>query len=222
MKFPKLVIFDMDGLIFDSERLYRYFLRLVMNDFGYDLTDAVYADTLGLTDEATKEKMFHIFGSNFEYQKIYSLAREKMMVSIDEKGLPIKKGIENLLNYLQENKISCCVASSTKRSDVLYFLIKCNLINYFDFFVCGDEVKNSKPKPDIFLKACTISDVAPEEALVLEDSENGLLAAISGNIPVICIPDLVVPRREILNRVVVTLSDADEVIIILEKTKVSL
>lgn len=214
----KLIIFDMDGLIFDSEKLYMHFLQQVMIIYNYEFTNEQYINTLGLNDAATKIKMHELFGLAFEHQKIYSEAKQEMMLYVERENIPVKDGIIKLLNFLKKNNLKCCVASSTNRDDVLYLLKKAKIDQYFDFVVGGDEVKNSKPDPEIFLKACHKAHVKPTEAIVLEDSPNGLLAAINANISPICIPDLVLPPQEIASKCLAIVKNAKEVINIIKKS----
>ena len=104
------------------------------------------------------------------------------------------------------------MASSTKYDIVTEYLRLANLDNYFSFVIGGDQVPRSKPNPDIFLAACQQAGIRPEAALVLEDSENGILAASNGNIPVVCIPDLKVPSEETAKKTAAIVSTAADVI----------
>ncbi|MDD3107175.1 MAG: HAD family phosphatase [Bacilli bacterium] len=214
----KLIIFDMDGVIFDSEKLYLRFLRLAMARCHYNLTKQQYISTLGLTEAATKIKMQELFGLDFNYDKIYSDAKQEMMKYIEKKGIPIKEGIINLLDYLIRNHFLVAIASSTDKNTIQYYLQKANLMNYFPIIVGGDDVVYSKPNPEIFLKACSKANVNSDEAIVIEDSPNGLLAAINATIPAICIPDLKFPPKEIVNQCLAILKNANEVIDIIKRT----
>ena len=104
------------------------------------------------------------------------------------------------------------MASSTKHDIVTEYLRLANLDNYFTFVIGGDQVPRSKPNPDIFLAACQQAGIRPEAALVLEDSENGILAASNGNIPVVCIPDLKLPSEGIAKKTAAIVSTAADVI----------
>lgn len=213
----KLVIFDMDGIIFDSEKLYMHFLKIMMKRYHYILTKRQYISTLGLTDLATKIKMQELFGADFTFDKIYSQAKQEMMTYIEKKNIPLKDGILNLLNFLKSNNYKIAIASSTDKTTIFYYLQKSNLNHYFDYIVGDDDVINSKPHPEIFLKACDKINIDPSKALVLEDSPNGLLAAIRANITAICIPDLLFPPQEIASKCFAIVNSANEVIDILKK-----
>lgn len=125
---------------------------------------------------------------------------------------PVKPGIPELLAWFASNNIPCCVASSTKHDIVVEYLRLAKLDKYFAYVIGGNQVQRSKPNPDIFLAACQRTDIKPEHALVLEDSENGILAASNANIPVVCIPDLKVPSEEIAKKTAAIVPDATAVI----------
>lgn len=112
-------------------------------------------------------------------------------------GLSVKPQIRELLQELKAGNIKCGVASSTKTELVEKYLKQAELNGFFDVVIGGDKVKVSKPEPDIFIYACERLNVSPMKALVLEDSENGIRAARTAGIPVICIPDLKEPSREV-------------------------
>ncbi len=195
---PELIIFDMDGLIFDTERLFMKALSQVMAEKGYNLTEEVYLQTLGAAGSRVSEIMHRYYGDDYDDIGIGQAARERMEAETAKNGtgLPLKKGILELLVYLVEQDIPCVVASSTRSVFVKKYLEEAGIDWYFRGIVGGDMVKESKPNPEIFLKACSITGTMPEHALVLEDSENGIKAAAAGNIPVLCIPDMKYPEKE--------------------------
>ncbi len=193
----KLVIFDMDGLLFDTERLFMNKKNELLPAYGYAAREEDYIATLGLSDAALIQKMQEIYGEDYPAEEITARVREKVNAHIRAYGPPVKPGIKALLEALREKGIACCVASSTRREDVELYLAQAGLQQYFAFVIGGDEVARSKPAPDIFLKACDEGGVKPAQALVLEDSENGIRAAAAAGIPVICVPDLKAPGAEV-------------------------
>jgi len=120
--------------------------------------------------------------------------------------------IKELLTWSREHQIPCCVASSTRSKFVDEFLTIAGIRGYFSFIIGGDEVTLTKPDPEIFLLACQKAKTEPSDTIVLEDSENGILAAYNGGIPVICIPDLKIPREEILAKAAAVFETANDVI----------
>ena len=196
MNLPSLAIFDMDGLIFDTERLFMEFLKKNASDFGYTVTAQAYAETTGLAGDHLLQKLHEQYGPKYPHAEISARSRADLNTFANAHGLPVKKGIPELLAFFAQQKVPCCVASSTATCYVRQYLERSGLSKWFSLVTGGDRVTRSKPDPDIFLISCSHFDVRPQDALVLEDSENGLRAAHNGKIPAICIPDLKYPSAD--------------------------
>ena len=166
----KLVIFDMDGLMFDTENLICEIMEKASHEFGYNITKDIMAKTIGLNRENTKKIVTGFFDDKFDYDKINELKRKYFREHIDTFGVPKKRGLIELLDFLDNVKIEKAVATSTREESAKYCLQKADIYKYFDAFVYGDMVENGKPHPDIFLKACQMCNKLPEECIVLEDS----------------------------------------------------
>lgn len=201
VKSKKAVIFDMDGLIFDTERVFMEQLAVVMKEYGYNLTREIYTNTLGLGGKQLIDYMYSKFGYDYPFEECSKKTQERMEVITDTIGLSVKPQIKELLEKLKTENIGCGVASSTKTELVRKYLRKAEIDSCFDVIIGGEQVMVSKPEPDIFICACERLKVSPAKALVLEDSENGIMAAKAAGIPVICIPDLKEPSKEILKMV---------------------
>lgn len=208
---PQLVIFDMDGLLFDTERLFQQKKAAVMQKYGYQQGEGDYEKTLGTCGQALLDILAELYGPDYPAEKISSETREIVNRQIMSDGPPIKPGIRKLLIWLKERNIPCCVASSTRTDIVCNYVKRGALEPYFSYVIGGDQVSASKPDPEIFLKACERMNILPEHALVLEDSQNGVLAAINGGIPAICIPDMAVPKAYVLEKAAAVVSSADDV-----------
>ncbi len=211
-RFPEFVIFDMDGLIFDTERLFMNEKNVILKRYGYPARQEDYIQTLGLSGQQLHDKLVQIYGPEYPAEEISKKTRATVNTYLEEHGPDVKPGIRELLQWLEERGVTCCVASSTRHAYVEKYLQMAGLDRYFSFLIGGEEVKRSKPEPDIFLAACEKAGIAPEDALVLEDSENGIRAAAAAGIPVICIPDLKQPSPEVAAKTVAVLSSAEEVI----------
>ena len=209
----KKAIFDMDGLIFDTERLFMKELSKVMAEEGYTLTEEIYTQTIGLASVAVKEKMCKIYGSEYPFEKLSAKARLSMEKNA-QTGLPVKPGIPELLESLCGKGTECCVASSTEAEFVKKYIDAAGLGKYFGEIIGGDMVSRSKPAPDIFLKA--LGNTAPNDAVVFEDSENGVRAGISAGIPVICIPDMKRPPEEVISKAYACVESAFDAIKVTE------
>ncbi len=212
MKLPKLAIFDMDGLIFDSERLFMKFLQEHSSQHGYTITQNDYLRTLGIGGGYLTAVMEEICGPAYPHDKISGLARQSFNDYASAHGLPVKPGIRELLQFLASKQVFCCVASSTNSSYVKTYLEQAGLQQYFPFIIGGEQVKNTKPDPEIFLLACSHFHITPADTVVLEDSENGILAAHRAGIPSIAIPDMKEPGPDIRCYTALTASTAFDVI----------
>ena len=184
------VVFDMDGVIFDSERaVMNCWLELAQK---YDIKDIEkpYFACVGTTMTRTREIMLETYGEDFPYDEY---ARESSLMyheKYDGGKLPMKPGVMELLSYLKEKGKKIALASSTRRETVTNQLRWAGIIDYFDVIICGDMVSRSKPAPDIFLKACQKLGVSPENTYAIEDSYNGIRAAHAGQLRPIMVPDL--------------------------------
>lgn len=212
MELPQLVIFDMDGLIFDTERLFMEKKADVLREYGYEHREEDYIKTLGTTGRQLADILHEIYGDDYPAETISKKTRCLVNAELEANGPKTKAGIKTLLQWLQEKEIPCCVASSTHHDYVEKYLSLAGLSGYFSFIVGGNEISRSKPEPDIFLAACIHFHIAPSRALVLEDSENGILAAANAGIPVVCIPDLKMPSKNIAKKTAAVLKTAAEVI----------
>lgn len=192
----KAVIFDMDGLMIDSERVTFESYQEVLKPMGLTMTEDFYTQLLGKTIPGIKERFQNTYGKDFPFEPVVDACHETMAKRFAEKGVPIKKGLIELLTYLKENNYKTIVATSSNRDRVDTILKQANITHFFDDSICGDEVTNGKPNPEVFLKSCEKLDVKPAEALVLEDSESGIMAASRADIRVICVPDMKYPEEQ--------------------------
>ena len=190
------VVFDMDGVIFDSERAVMQCWKELADKYQIpDIEKAVLSCT-GTTMKRTREIMLEIYGEDFPYD-IYAKESSAIYHSRYDGGrLPMKPGVVELLTFLKEDGKKIALASSTRRQTVTNQLKDAGILNFFDNVICGDMVEHSKPAPDIFLKACAELGVAPERAYAIEDSYNGIRAAHAGHLLPIMVPDLLPANEE--------------------------
>lgn len=187
----KLVIFDMDGLMFDTERvLCRAFME-VGEAWGLPVREAHYLACLGMNSWDERKKYEEFFGADVDVAGLQTamIARGKQIFR--EEGIPVKRGLRELLDVLKDRGIHTAVASGSDREVIESHLARTGLSDLYDRILSSKEVAHGKPEPDIFLALCEEFGVRPEEALVLEDSDNGVMAAVAGNIPVINVPDMI-------------------------------
>lgn len=193
----ELVIFDMDGLMFDTERIAFTSWKKAASEYGYEIDRELFIMTLGVNLEGTKEIFVKHFGEKFP---IDSIKNERFKIAeniIKEDGVPVKKGLYELLNYLKEVNIKRAVATSTNRERAVSLLKKAGIDKCFDYVICGDDIKHSKPHPEIFLKAAEKLGCLPQHCIVLEDSEAGIISANRAKMVPIMVPDMKEPDEEI-------------------------
>lgn len=193
----KGAIFDMDGVILDTEKLYVRFWKQAAADFGYNMTDQHIFGIRSLARKFAVEKLKGIFGGNFPYYEIHARRVELMDAFIRENGFETKRGVFELLDFLRENGIKTAVATATARKKTMEYLESVGADKYFDTVICGDMVENGKPAPDIYIKAASELRLLPEQCAAFEDSPNGIKSACSAGCKTIMIPDLTQPDGEV-------------------------
>ena len=194
MKSVKGIIFDMDGVLIDTERISYNSFKEVFKDYDYEIDENFYIKLIGHNVKSIQKIMTNKYGENFPFDEIYE---KKVKISIDtiaRDGLIIKKGVQELVDYLKKNNYKIAVATSTRRERAHEHLMKIGVLDKADYVICGDQVTNSKPDPEIFLKAAKGIELLPEECIVIEDSEAGIIAAHNAGIRSINVPDMIIPN----------------------------
>ena len=189
MKF-KAVIFDMDGVMFDTESVCMKSWDTVGKEMGIGKAGYMVYKTLGMTAEAAIEILQNEFGKDFDARLFKQKGRECSYKYFNDFGVPEKPFLHEALDYLKSKDYKLAVASSTSSDSVFHHLKEKNITDYFDTVICGDMIKNSKPAPDIYLKACEELGERAENCIAVEDSKNGILSAYRAGMNVIMIPDL--------------------------------
>lgn len=185
----KAVIFDMDGVLFDTENVYLDVWSNVFKKYGYTMTKEIYSSVLGTGRENVKKVFLNNFGNNLPIDIMYKEKDENLAIAID-KGVPLKKGAIELLIYLKENKYKIGLATSATRNRAMQQLGQANIEKYFDSVVTKDDVKETKPNPEIFLKAAKRLFINPNQCIVIEDSSAGIKAAHNAGIVSMHVVDL--------------------------------
>lgn len=214
------IIFDMDGLMFDTETLYYKATQEAADKLGFSYNFATYEEYIGVSDEEVWQAYHEIYDSLFGQQAVNTFINRSFdrAVELFESGAAeVKPGLKELLAYLQEENIKCCVASSNQRRIINILLEKNNLTEEFSHIVSFEDVTKAKPDPEIFEIAADRFDLPKENLLILEDSKNGILAADQAGIDVIMVPDLIKPIPEIKEKTSAVLPSLNEVSTILEK-----
>ncbi len=203
----RAVIFDMDGVIFDSERLILDCWEKVAEKYHFSNIREVCIDCIGTNSVKTKEIVCAYYGESFPYDKYRKETSELFREYIQTKGLPVKKGVKELLEYLQAERIPIGLASSTRLAVVEDELRQAGLYGYFQVVMGGDQLKRSKPEPDIYLMTCEKMGILPECAYAIEDSYNGIRSAYRAGMMPIMVPDILQADEEMKEKSVAVLQD---------------
>lgn len=205
------VLFDLDGLLADTEIISLKVYQELLEDFGISFTEETYSrEYSGHREEENVQRFLDTYDLPWNFDQTLDKVYE-LEARILAKGVNLKKGAKNLLAFLQREGILIALATSSVESRARIILDSNGILSLFDHLVFAKDVKRSKPYPDIFLKACSDLNVLPENCIVLEDSEAGIEAAYRAGIPVICIPDLKIPAQSFLNKTEQVFQDLDAV-----------
>lgn len=200
--FPiKGVIFDMDGLMLDTERIIQYSWERTGEELGYSHFGKNILNTLGMSRVQRNRYFLEKYGEDFPLQRFTDRYHEIYHAYEQEHGIPKKKGLVLLLELLKNRQIPMAVATSTHSEHTIPELKRQGIDGYFQEIITGEMVEKGKPSPEIYRLACKKLGVRPEEALALEDSYNGIRSAYEAGIKVLMIPDILTeeaPVRECL------------------------
>jgi HAD superfamily hydrolase (TIGR01509 family) len=211
------IVFDMDGLMFDTENLAIQAWVYAGGRTGRSVTPELVRQTIGLDAARTKEVFMRRLGADLDFAALRQLKLDFMEDSIRRNGVPVKPGLLDLLRYLKDMRLRTAVATSTEAARALFYLEQAGIAGFLDGVVCGDAVEKGKPAPDIYRKACEKIGLAPAECLALEDSPIGILSAYRAGMRPVFIPDLLEASDDIVSIPFVRLRSLSDVIPLLEK-----
>ena len=207
---PELIIFDMDGLMIDTEPISKEGWNLGLKHYGFEMDEVFFSRLLGRNIATARELMTKQYGEKLDFNAVHMYRSNYVEEHIKKHGIKIKKGLHFLLDSLDKLGLKKCIATSTEYEGMEKKLKGLNLFPRFDVFVTGDRVKIGKPDPEIFLKAAEEMKIAPENCLVLEDSNAGANAAIAAGMRVIVVPDIAQPNEDIRKNVLAVCEDLYE------------
>ncbi|MDF2155738.1 HAD family phosphatase [Vibrio sp. CAU 1672] len=206
----KAVLFDMDGLIFDTEGLYKKSWQRAVSEQGLALTDEYYQNFIGVQD-ANCERLLELeFGDQLNMEQFIRV-RDAMLKAERENGVAYKSGFKELFAELKQNNVKCALVTSSALPQVHHHFADTNYLEMFDVIVTAEHVKNGKPAPDCYRMATEQLGLAPAECLVLEDSNNGMRAGLAAGCHAIMIPDLLEPDADVTKHATSVLGSLTEV-----------
>ncbi|HJA26120.1 MAG TPA: HAD family phosphatase [Candidatus Fournierella merdigallinarum] len=187
------VLFDMDGLMFDTERMWAEAWGLAARGTGLENVQTVLPSMRGRNREGCRQVCLAAWGEDFDFDGFQAKARREMAALVEARGLPKKPGLDALLQELERRGLPAVVATSTRRATTEGYLAQAEVARYFRGVVGGNDVSRGKPDPEVFLKAAALAGADPARCLVLEDSPNGVQAGAAAGCRVVMVPDLTAP-----------------------------
>jgi HAD superfamily hydrolase (TIGR01509 family) len=190
------VIFDMDGLLFDTERVYVTAVVGAARAVGFDISEPFCHAMIGIPPKECDTIIQEHFGPAFPMAD-FAMKCSALITSLIEAGIPFKPGVVELIDLLSRRSIPMAVATSSGRQTAMHYLRKAGLLERFDLVVTRDEVAHGKPRPDLFIRAAESLGIEPWHCLSLEDSHNGIRSAYAAKTMPVMVPDIVPPTGEI-------------------------
>ena len=201
-----VIVFDMDGVLVDSERLVLRSWECVGRDLGLHGLHELFFRCIGTTHASTRRVFAEAYGESFDYEAFRDRTRVYYM-QFTKEGVPLKPGVMELLCWLKEHGWRTGLASSSREVNVRRNMEVTGMGLYFDTLVCGDMLTASKPAPDIYLRACAELRAEPATAYAVEDSRNGILSASAAGMKALLVPDMVEPDEVMKSRAAAVLPD---------------
>jgi beta-phosphoglucomutase len=208
------VIFDMDGLMVDTEPLYQRAWQQSATEFGYDLDDTLYSTFVGRPTPACEAIIVKRFGAAFPLERFRERWPALWRTQVEHNGIQTKAGLQEILSLVEGHRLPMAVATSSEAEYVDVTLRRAGLENRFTVMVTGDEVARGKPEPDIYLEAARKLGVPPSDCVALEDSEAGIVAIQRAGMTGLLVPHWPASPRAAQSafRVVETLYEARDVL----------
>ena len=211
------IVFDMDGLMFDTERLSVEGWKHAGRTLGVEVTTEMVTQTFGFDQKGTKQVWLQRLGQDEEKaERMYALRIAYQQDYIEHNGIPVKRGLRELLQYLKGKNYAITIASSSDEKKIRGYLEATGLSSYFGEIVGGNRIRRCKPYPDIYQLAAEVLRLPPGQCMALEDSIAGIRSAYAAGMVPVMIPDMAAPSEEIRQMAYAVLSSLEEVAGLLE------
>ena len=211
------VIFDMDGLLLDTEKLLVRFWVQAAAESGYPMTREQALELRSMHRSFAIPYLQGLFGEGFDYAVVRSRRMELMREYLSHEPLELKNGAFELLTYINSRKIPAAVCTATDLDRARDYLSKVGIFGHFDKIICAAMVERGKPMPDIYLYAAKELGLDPKECLALEDSPNGVRSAAGAGCVTVMVPDLTEPDDELAKMIYARVNSLGEVCGLIEK-----
>lgn len=205
------VVFDMDGVLIDSESIYKKHAHATAKELGFVISEELHRSTIGLTGSMGEAVVRAALGDEFPYEEFDYIWRGKVAAAMMD-HVPLKPGVNQILTLLDTLEIPTAVATSSTREAAEHHLTRADILQHFSTLVTGDDVENSKPHPEPFLLAAEKLEVDPENCLAFEDSHNGIRSAHGAGMQAIMVPDLLASNDEMEALSIAVMKDMFEAI----------
>lgn len=210
------VIFDMDGVLIDTEKWLVKYWRQAAGEAGFEMLPEHVLNIRSLAGKYAEPYLQQIFGDEFSYQDIRKRRKELMQEHICRFGIEKKQGVDEVLDYLRANSITTAVATATDLERTKDYLTRIGIYDRLDHIVCASMVENGKPEPDIYLYACRQLGLEPEGVIAVEDSPNGVLAAVRAGLRTVMAPDLSQPDPDTAEMITAKIETLYDLILLIE------
>ncbi len=197
----KAVLFDMDGVLLDTEKYLTKYIREAAKEFGYDMSEEVSYTLRSFAAPYANQELKRIYGKDFEYLPIRKRKQEMMKEHLEKYGLETKPDVEEVVTELKRRGYKVAVVTATNETRAREYLEMAGFDELFEEIISGSMVDRGKPFPDVYDYACQELHAQPEECVAIEDSPNGVSSAYAAGCNVIMVPDLTQPDAWIEKRI---------------------
>lgn len=194
----KAVIFDMDGVLIDTEKYYIQLGMDITKEMGYEIPREVFLSMRSLNRKFSKPMLLEKYGVDFDFEYFHAERRRRLREILEYRGIEKKPGVDEVLAVLKKEGLQTAVATATDIERASSYLSQIGVLEKFDRILSVSNVKNGKPMPDVYLEACRQLEKEPSKCIAVEDSPIGVRSAHAAGLKVIMVPDLTQPEEEIM------------------------